>query len=161
MIQDMINSEDSTKVSVAKDHGENYMKVRPPLIRYLVRKVASGSFSLKKWKCKQFLVRKCRQSHVSLSSFLLCSNRILHCGLFSFRPCSHGYDIVPFHFSPFQKMVLRGAAFTRVWKKSSSLFENGSRNWTVRKSEPKIGTIRYRTVLFSVLFSREQKTGPG
>ena len=33
------------------------------------------------------------------------------------RPCSHGYDIVPFHFGPFQKVVRRGVAFTRVRKK--------------------------------------------
>ena len=64
-------------------------------------------------------------------------------------PCSHGYDIVPFHFGPFQKVVRRGVAFTRVGKKSSGPFQNRSRNWAVRKSEPEIGTIRYRTVPFS------------
>ena len=26
----------NTKVSTAKDHGENYMKVRPPLVRHLL-----------------------------------------------------------------------------------------------------------------------------
>ena len=35
----------------------------------------------------------------------------------TFRPCSHGYDIVQFHFGPFQKVVRRGVAFTRVRKK--------------------------------------------
>ena len=34
-------------------------------------------------------------------------------------------------------------------KKSSGPFQNRSRNWAVRKSEPEIGTIRYRTVPFS------------
>ena len=70
-------------------------------------------------------------------------------GMCCFRPCSHGYDIVPFHFGPFQKVVRRGVAFTRVRKKSSGPFQNRSRNWAVRKSEPEIGTIRYRTVPFS------------
>ena len=65
------------------------------------------------------------------------------------RPCSYGYDIVPFHFGPFQKVVRRGVAFTRVRKKSSGPFQNRSRNWAVRKSEPEIGTIRYRTVQLS------------
>ena len=67
----------------------------------------------------------------------------------NFRPCSHGYDIVPFHFGPFQNVVRRGVAFTRVRKKSSGPFQNRSRNWAVRKSEPEIGTIRYRTVPLS------------
>ena len=31
-------------------------------------------------------------------------------------PCSHGYDILPFYFGPFQKVVRRGVAFTRVRK---------------------------------------------
>ena len=38
------------------------------------------------------------------------------------RPCSHGYDIVPFHFGPLQKVVQRGVAFIRVRKKSSGPF---------------------------------------
>ena len=46
-------------------------------------------------------------------------------------------------------MVQRGVAFTRVRKKSSSPFQNRSRNWAVRKIEPESGTIRYRTVSFS------------
>ena len=65
------------------------------------------------------------------------------------RPCSHGYDIVPFHFGLFQKVVQREVAFTRERKKSSGPFQNRSRNWAVRKSEPEIGTIRYRIVPFS------------
>ena len=28
----------NTKVSAAEDHGENYMKVRPPIVRHLLRK---------------------------------------------------------------------------------------------------------------------------
>ena len=36
-------------------------------------------------------------------------------------------------------------------KKSSGPFQNRSRNWAVRKSEPEIGTIRYRTVPFSIV----------
>ena len=31
----------NSKVSTAKDHGENYIKVRPPLVRHLLRKVCS------------------------------------------------------------------------------------------------------------------------
>ena len=50
---------------------------------------------------------------------------------------------------PTQKVVRRGVAFTRVRKKSSFPFQNRPRNWAVRKSEPEIGTIRYRTVPFS------------
>ena len=69
--------------------------------------------------------------------------------IFCLRPCSHGYDIVPFRFGPFQKVVRRGVAFTPVRKKSSGPFQNTSRNWAVRKSEPEIGTIRYRTVPLS------------
>ena len=65
------------------------------------------------------------------------------------RPCSHEYDVVPFHFGPFRKVVWRGVAFTRVRKKSSCPFQNRSRNSAVRKSEPEIGTIRYRTVPLS------------
>ena len=38
---------------------------------------------------------------------------------------------------------------TRVRKELSGPFQNRSRNWAVRKSEPEIGTIRYRTVPFS------------
>ena len=34
-------------------------------------------------------------------------------------------------------------------KKSSGPFQNRSRNWAVRKSEPEIGTRRYRTVPLS------------
>ena len=34
-------------------------------------------------------------------------------------------------------------------EKSSGPFQNRSRNWSVRKSEPEIGTIRYRTVPLS------------
>ena len=33
------------------------------------------------------------------------------------RPYSHRYDIVPFHFGPFQKVAQRGVAFIRVRKK--------------------------------------------
>ena len=47
-------------------------------------------------------------------------------------------------------------AFTRLWKKSSGLFQNRSRNWAVWKSEPEIGMIQYRTIPFLC----EQKTGP-
>ena len=47
------------------------------------------------------------------------------------------------------RSVGRGVAFTQVRKKSSGPFQNRSRNWAVRKSEPEIGTIRYRTVPFS------------
>ena len=36
-------------------------------------------------------------------------------------PCSHGYDIVPFHFGPFQKVARRGVAFTRVREKNQSV----------------------------------------
>ena len=46
--------------------------------------------------------------------------------------------------------MVRRVAFTRVWKKIKRVsFQNRSRNWAVRKSEPDIGTIRYRTVPFS------------
>ena len=65
------------------------------------------------------------------------------------RPCSHGYDIVQFHFGSFQKVVRRGVAFTRVRKKIKRSVPKHSRNWAVWKSEPESGTIRYRTVPFS------------
>ena len=54
--------------------------------------------------------------------------------------------------------------------KSSGPFQNRSRNWEVRKSEPETGTIRYRTVPFSCEQKRydivpfcsrvNRKTGP-
>ena len=55
-----------------------------------------------------------------------CYITIFYCMVFSLRLRSHGYG-----------------------KKSSGPFQNRSRNWAVRKSEPEIGTIRYRTVPFS------------
>ena len=70
------------------------------------------------------------------------------------RPCSHGYDIVPFHFGPFQKVVRRGVAFTRVRKKSSGPFQNRSRNWAARKVNQKLE--RYDIVPFR---SRVNRSG--
>ena len=45
--------------------------------------------------------------------------------------------------------MVQRVPFTRVRKKLSGPFENRSRNWAVLKSEPEIGTIRYRTIPFS------------
>ena len=86
------------------------------------------------------------------------------------RPCPNGYDIVPFHFGPFQKWYGEGLRLYGYGKKSSGPFQNRFRNWAVRKSEPEIGTIRYRTVPFSCEQKRydivpfcslvNRKTGP-
>ena len=43
------------------------------------------------------------------------------------------------------KSDTRGAAFTRVRRKSSKPFQNRSRNWAVQKSEPEIGPVPVRT----------------
>ena len=65
------------------------------------------------------------------------------------KPCSHRYDIVPFHFGSFPKSgTERGCVHTST-EKSSGPFQSRSRNWAIRKSEPEIGMIRYRTVPFS------------
>ena len=48
-------------------------------------------------------------------------------------------------------------------KESSGAFQNRSRNWAVRRSEPEIGMIRYRTVPFSCEKKRYdivQSSGP-
>ena len=61
------------------------------------------------------------------------------------------YRTVPLRFVPnsFQKVVLRGLRSHGYEKKLSGLFQNRSRNWALRKSEPEIETTRYRTVPFS------------
>ena len=76
------------------------------------------------------------------------------------RPRSHGYNIVPFRSGP-KSGTEKGCVHTaESEKKSSGPFQNRSRNWAVRKSEPEIRTIRYRTVPFSCEQKNRSSLGP-
>ena len=61
----------------------------------------------------------------------------------------------------FRKWYGEGLRSHGYGKKSSGPFQNRSRNWAVRKSEPKIGTIRYRTVPFLCEQKNRSSSGPG
>ena len=70
------------------------------------------------------------------------------------RPCSHWYNIG-------QLVTLRsvpksGTERDRIHTGTEKTQKVRSRNWAVRKSEPEIGTIRYRTVPFR---SRVNRSG--
>ena len=65
------------------------------------------------------------------------------------RRCPQGYDIVPFHFAPFQKVVQRGVAFTWVWKKIKQSIPKQVRKLGDTKKWPRNqkDTISYHSVL--------------
>ena len=58
------------------------------------------------------------------------------------------YRTVPLRSVP-KSSTERGCIHKCTEKRSSGPFQNRSRNWAVHKSEPEIGTRRYRTILFS------------
>ena len=72
------------------------------------------------------------------------------------RPCSHGYDIVPFHFGPFQKVVRRGVAFTRVRKNQAVRSKTGPEIGRYGKVNQKLE--RYDIVPFRSRVDRRFRT---
>ena len=65
------------------------------------------------------------------------------------RSHGHGCDCIMVRSGPFQKAGReRGCIHTGVWKKSSELVQNKSKIWVIRKSKPKIGPVRIRTIQF-------------
>ena len=73
-------------------------------------------FQMKKKKQKQ---RKYMHLNCTISFSVMLSQSL------ETRPCSHGYDIVPFHFGPFRKVVRRGVVFTRVRKNQAVRSKTG------------------------------------
>ena len=107
-----------------------------------------------KWTLSTSVLSQVEKYYPHMDSRLHCHTK----GLVRLKPCSHGYDIVPFRSGP--KSDTEGVAFTWVRKKSSGLFQNRSRNWAIQKSEPEVGTIRYRTVPFSCEQKNRSSLGP-
>ena len=74
------------------------------------------------------------------------------------RPPSHGHecDFVLVRCGPFQKVGRRKVAFTQGYRnKPSELVQNMLKIRMVRKSEPEIGPVRQRTILFSYEQNRQ------